>query len=213
MKALRNPESIMKIPAHWLAIGVMALSLGITGCKHEPQRLTNIGGTGPGQIPDDKGNVLGNAPRTGDSTLVTPTPPRETDTGHPAAPGDWDNPDKWTQNPGEFKDQTVYFDFDKVNVRPSEVGKLKDVARRMKTFRNKALYIQGHCDERGTEEYNRSLGDRRALSIREFLVKEGLDPNMMPTISFGEDKPVEPGHNEAAWSKNRRGEMILLTPR
>jgi peptidoglycan-associated lipoprotein len=79
-------------------------------------------------------------------------------------------------------------------------------------FRGKALRIEGHCDERGTEEYNRSLGDRRALSIREKLVQLGLDPEMLPTISFGEEKPVDPGHNEAAWSRNRRGELILLSP-
>lgn len=73
--------------------------------------------------------------------------------------------------------------------------------------------MDGHCDERGTEEYNRSLGERRAQGIREFLAREGVDASRVRTISFGEDKPVETGHNEAAWSKNRRGEFILLTPR
>ena len=95
-------------------------------------------------------------------------------------------------------------------MKPSEVEKLKEVARRMKNFQGKALRIEGHCDERGTEEYNRALGDRRAQAVREFLAGEGLDPSMMPTLTFGEDKPVDPGHNEAAYSRNRRGALVLL---
>ena len=71
----------------------------------------------------------------------------------------------------EFKDQTVYFEFDKSTIKPGEISKLEEVVRRMKGFPGKALRVEGHCDERGTEEYNRSLGDRRALSIREKLVQ------------------------------------------
>ena len=130
--------------------------------------------------------------------------------GLSAAKGDFSN---WIENRDEFKGQTIYFEFDKSTIKPSEVGKLEEVARKMKTqFQGKALRIEGHCDERGTEEYNRSLGDRRALSIREKLVALGLNPEMVPTVSFGEDKPADLGHAEAAWSKNRRGELILLSP-
>jgi len=97
-------------------------------------------------------------------------------------------------------------------VKPSEISKLKEVARRMKTFPGKALRIEGHCDERGTEEYNRSLGDKRAQSIREFLASEGFSAELMPTTTYGEDKPADPGHSEAAFAKNRRGELVLLSP-
>src|SRR5262249_39277043 len=121
--------------------------------------------------------------------------------------------DDWTPNRDEFRAQTVYFDFDKSIIKPSEVSKLDEVARRMKSsFQGKALRIEGHCDERGTEEYNRALGDRRALSVREKLVSLGLDPEMLPTITYGEEKPADPGHNEAAWAKNRRAELVLLSP-
>jgi peptidoglycan-associated lipoprotein len=90
---------------------------------------------------------------------------------------------------------------------------LEEVARRMKSnFQGKALLVEGHCDERGTEEYNRSLGDRRALSVREKLAQLGLDAEIVHTISFGEEKPIDPGHNDAAWSANRRGELILCSP-
>ena len=76
-----------------------------------------------------------------------------------------------------------------------------------------ALLIEGHCDERGTEEYNRALGERRADGLREALVKQGVSADRIATRSFGKDKPVDPGHNEAAFSKNRRGEFILLHPK
>jgi peptidoglycan-associated lipoprotein len=112
-----------------------------------------------------------------------------------------------------FRDQTVYFAFDRADVRPSEVSKLERVASEMKsTHAGKALRIEGHCDERGTEEYNRSLGEKRAASVRETLVRLGMNPAMIQTISMGEEHPAVPGHDEAAWSKNRRGEIILLSP-
>lgn len=196
-----------------IAILAMAASLGLTGCNKKGQKLTSIPGTGPGAIVDDPQT----RPRIPDSNpfpganpagpgIVSQVDPNQ---GYKAAIGDWD---KWFANPNEFKDQTVYFDFDKATVKPSEVGKLKEVVRRMKSFPGKALRIEGHCDERGTEEYNRTLGDRRAQSIREFLVKEGFSADMMPTITYGEDKPADPGHTDAAFIKNRRGELILLSP-
>jgi peptidoglycan-associated lipoprotein len=147
---------------------------------------------------------------TGNTGVVPFDPTKGGGTGIAAAKGDFSN---WTENRDEFSAQTIYFDFDKNVIKASEVGKLEEVAGRMKNnFKGKALRIEGHCDERGTEEYNRALGDRRALSIREKLVQLGLDPEMLPTISFGEDKPADPGHNEAAFAKNRRGELILLSP-
>ncbi|HEY3165808.1 MAG TPA: OmpA family protein, partial [Candidatus Binatia bacterium] len=91
--------------------------------------------------------------------------------------------------------------------------KLERVASEMKSAHaGKALRIEGHCDERGTEEYNRSLGERRAQSVREYLVRLGMNPTMIQTISMGEERPAVSGHDEAAWSKNRRGELVLLTP-
>ena len=75
------------------------------------------------------------------------------------------------------------------------------------------LLIEGHCDERGTEGYNMALGERRALSIRELLVSLGVPSERVHTVSFGKDRPADPGHNEAAWSKNRRAEFILVLPR
>ena len=74
------------------------------------------------------------------------------------------------------------------------------------------MRVEGNCDERGTAEYNRALGDRRAQVVREELNTLGIDPTRVDTISYGFDKPSVQGHDEAAWSKNRRDEFILLTP-
>jgi len=111
-----------------------------------------------------------------------------------------------------FKGDTVYFDFDKATIKSGETSKLDSIASRMKSMQGKALRIEGHCDERGTEEYNRSLGERRAQALREYLVRAGMDAQMIDTISYGEDRPAVPGHNEAAFSKNRRGEFVVLEP-
>lgn len=111
-----------------------------------------------------------------------------------------------------FKSDTVYFEFDKSTIKASETHKLDSIASRMKRYAGKALRIAGHCDERGTEEYNRSLGDRRALAVREYLVRGGVDYQMIDPVSFGEEHPAVQGHNEAAWSKNRRAEFVLLEP-
>jgi peptidoglycan-associated lipoprotein len=87
------------------------------------------------------------------------------------------------------------------------------VAKHLKGKPTDLLLIEGHCDERGTEEYNRSLGERRALALRDALGKLGVSGDRIRTLSFGEDKPADAGHNEAAWTKNRRGEFILLVPK
>jgi len=195
-----------------------ALSLTGFGCRKGLDKTTHIPkGANPtvaGDVPSgptDVGPGTPPGPTTGvDNTGVGSTGLPKSSEGIAAAKGDFTN---WIENRDEFKAQTVYFDFDKSNVKPGEVAKLEEVARRMKSsFQGKALRVEGHCDERGTEEYNRSLGDRRANTIREKLVELGLSADLIPTISFGEDKPAETGHDDAAWKKNRRGELILLSP-
>jgi peptidoglycan-associated lipoprotein len=81
----------------------------------------------------------------------------------------------------------------------------------MKANQAKAVLVEGNCDERGTEEYNRSLGERRALAVREELIRLGIPPTDVDTISYGKDRPAEQGHDEAAWKKNRRDDFIVLT--
>jgi peptidoglycan-associated lipoprotein len=82
----------------------------------------------------------------------------------------------------------------------------------MKANAQNALEVDGHCDERGTEEYNRSLGERRALALREELIRLGVNGELIDTVTYGKDRPAEAGHDEAAWKKNRRGEFLVETP-
>ncbi len=108
---------------------------------------------------------------------------------------------------GQFP--AVLFDFDSARIRPSEETKLEAVAAYLKANPGK-LVVEGHCDERGTAEYNRALGERRAIAARDELVKLGADSSRMSTISYGKDRPADPGHDEAAWGKNRRCEFVVV---
>jgi peptidoglycan-associated lipoprotein len=108
---------------------------------------------------------------------------------------------------------SVHFAYDSSVIRHGEESKLQSVAAALQSDRSAKLTIEGNCDERGTEEYNRSLGDRRALAAREALAKLGVDPARIRTISYGKDKPVDSGHEESAWSQNRRDDFVLLHPK
>lgn len=118
----------------------------------------------------------------------------------------------WIENPDQFKADTIHFAFDSSVVRSADKSKVAEVADYLKGNPQVAVRVEGNCDERGTEEYNRSLGERRALAAREVIVGLGIDPTRVDTVSYGEDKPVAEGHNEDAWKQNRRDDFILLTP-
>lgn len=113
----------------------------------------------------------------------------------------------------KFKADTVYFDLDRATIKTSEESKLQDVANFFKTESPDAIIVEGNCDERGTEKYNLSLGERRALAVREYLANLGMDPQRIKTVTYGASKPVATGHNEGSWSKNRRGDIVLVTPK
>lgn len=104
---------------------------------------------------------------------------------------------------------TVYFDFDRFTIRDDMQSVFEKNAEWLKKNSNVKIQIEGHCDERGTNEYNIALGERRAQSIREYLVNYGINPSRLSTISYGEEKPVAPGHDEDSWTKNRRGEFVI----
>ena len=104
--------------------------------------------------------------------------------------------------------KTIYFDFDRAEVRSDARRTLKSNASTIKDNRNwGTVTVEGHCDERGSEEYNLALGDRRASAVRRYLVDLGVQSSRLRTVSFGEDKPAVRGHNEAAWRYNRRSEF------
>lgn len=202
-----------------LVLASLVLAVAAVGCKKNPKNITTIPGAtergpaSPGTANPISGRPAGGAPITpgdrvnqgglgsgalGDSTLPTDVGGR---------------PDNAAEDRASLGSQTVYFDFDRFAIKQSEMPKLAEVANFLKSNPNKMLKIEGNCDERGTEEYNRSLGERRANSAREYLIqKHQIDPNRITTVSYGEDKPADPGHTEDAWGKNRRDEFVVLTP-
>jgi len=101
----------------------------------------------------------------------------------------------------------IFFDYDKSDIRPDQMEVLQTDAQILKGIGNR-VQIQGHCDERGTEEYNLALGDRRARMVREYLNSLGIDAARLATISYGESRPFATQHNEAAWSENRRAHFV-----
>jgi len=110
-------------------------------------------------------------------------------------------------NRGQFA--PVQFGFDRFDVSASEMPKVQAVASAMRGSRNE-LIIAGFTDERGTAEYNRGLGERRALAVREALIAQGISGGRIQTVSFGAEMPVDPGSNEAAWAANRRAEFGVI---
>ena len=105
----------------------------------------------------------------------------------------------------------IYFDFDKYEVRSGEAEILKENAAILKKYPSAKIQIEGHCDERGTIEYNLALGERRANSVKKYLISLGIPENRISTISYGEEKPLDPRHTEDAWAKNRRAHTIVLS--
>ncbi len=106
-----------------------------------------------------------------------------------------------------FKD--LYFDYDKSDIRPEGKLVLENISGWLGSHSAKHLLIEGHCDERGTKEYNLALGEQRALSVRRYLSGLGIEPKRLHTISYGEERPAVQGHSESAWSKNRRAHFLI----
>ena len=103
----------------------------------------------------------------------------------------------------------IHFDFDKYDIRPEDVTILRENAALLKKYPNVKVQIEGHCDERGTIEYNLALGERRATSTKNYLVSLGISADRISTITFGKEKPLDPGHHEEAWAKNRRAHTVI----
>jgi len=105
----------------------------------------------------------------------------------------------------------IHFDFDKYDIRPVDEAVLKENAVFLKNNPNLKVQIEGHCDERGTAEYNLALGERRANNTKKYLVFLGIPSDRISTISFGKERPLDKGHHEEAWTKNRRAHIVVLS--
>lgn len=109
----------------------------------------------------------------------------------------------------DVKFDNVLFDYDSFQIRGSEIAKIEKVAEYLKGNPRIRLVAEGSCDERGSREYNMSLGEQRAGAVRAHLVGIGIEPERIQTKSYGKEKPLNPGHDEKAWSENRRVEAAL----
>ena len=108
--------------------------------------------------------------------------------------------------------QPVYFAFDDYTLSPMSQDSLGRMADYLRTNDSAVVQIEGHADERGSIEYNLALGQRRAQSVKNYLVELGIDPSRLPTMSYGEERPAVTGSDESAWEKNRRAEFVLSNP-
>ena len=186
----------------------LAATLATTGCKHTPMKVTPIPGSqapivGPGS---GDPNTLPNANPI-DPNAVPGTGPG------PMATADANLFDGMIKDPAALAAYTIHFAFDSAAIKKSEDANISAVASALSGSASDKLLIEGNCDERGTDEYNRALGERRALAAREALAKHGISPDRIRTLSNGKDKPADTGHDDAAWAKNRRDEFILLHPK
>jgi peptidoglycan-associated lipoprotein len=109
----------------------------------------------------------------------------------------------------EFQNQDIYFDFDKYDLRTDARATLDRKASFLNQNSSVRVQIEGHTDDRGTAEYNLALGERRANAAKQYLTTAGISAGRLSTISYGEERPLDPGHNEAAWAKNRRDHFVI----
>ena len=181
-----------------------AIALTVAGCKYDD--AAEDGALNGGGANDGQSNVA----QSSDIDTVEGTGGAVTDEDGMAAtelPFDKD-PNYVRCTDVEF--EPVYFGFDASNLAPSELAKIETVAQHLKDNADRVVIVEGNCDERGSNEYNLSLGDLRAISIRDYMATLGIAAERMQTKSYGEEKPAVSGSGEEAWSKNRRGEFAIF---
>lgn len=189
---LDDKEDTLKFARIFLTLlFVVAMAFSMTACKKKPPTIE------PSTPPP--------------STGVQETKPEQ------SAP-----PSVTPMQEGEFTDavaeectrqlQPVFYDYNKSDVREDQIAALQNNARVLKTGQcaPASVLLEGHCDERGTDEYNLALGERRAKAAKDYLVSLGIAEGRMSTISYGESKPFSEGHNEEAWQQNRRAHFLAL---
>lgn len=145
----------------------------------------------------------GSATDTARITVNTPAPAAE------AAPPPRNAPNVTAEELFERNVKTIYFDYDKADIKPDQMSVLQGNASWLKSNPNVRFTIEGHCDERGSEEYNLALGDRRANAVKEYLVAQGVSANRIMTVSYGEERPVCREETEECFAKNRRAAFTL----
>ncbi len=206
----------MRLPSrlHMLfAVAVLGGSLALAGCPKSPEvaqsRPVPIGpavATSPGSVggagaPGAAGSAGSSA---GEIAVTRPTPPAETAlAGRPGAGA------AGTAAAGVSPLKDVFFEYDKAAINADQRVALNDNVNWLKANSRAKIVIEGHCDERGTAEYNLGLADRRTKALRDYLVSAGIAADRIGTISYGKERPFVIGHDENAWKMNRRGHFAI----
>ncbi len=157
-------------------------------------------------------DIAPTAPASVPETSMTPTPAGEGQGGTDQDSENSPPPSSLTQQPEKPEAASVFFDYNRYNLRPDQITVLEKTAQLMKTYPEIDILIEGHCDERGVEEYNLALGESRAGMVRTYLVELGIDSSRITTVSYGESLPYSFGNDEASWSLNRRAQIWILPP-
>lgn len=188
-----------------MVVSLVVLSVLLAGCAKRPA-TTQASAPAPagtaGSAPSGAGSAGGPVAQPGPTGgMQQPSGPTaaEAPTPRPA-------PREFTAIP-ELRD--INFDFDRYDIRPADANILDANAAWLKTNPGHLVLIEGHCDERGTNEYNLALGERRAKAAMNYLVSQGVQASRITIISYGEERPLCAEHNEACWAKNRRAHFLV----
>lgn len=172
----------------YLSLGVIVVlacaMVSMSGCRRAPKKGGTVSGLPPGGIEGEAG--------TYDSALGAGDLPARA-AGEKIDPG--------------ITFENVLFGYDQATLDPAERAKADAVAEYLKANSKVGVLVSGHCDERGSSEYNMALGERRALAVRAYLVQLGIDGALVQTVSYGKEQPLDPGHGEEAWRLNRRAQF------
>jgi len=192
-----------------IPVGVLVASFALLGCPKRPEVIQAAPApAGPGAAMAPAPTPTPAPPPVAEAP-VTPRPaPAETPAPTPAPPPPAQAaPPPSVPAPTPLQD--VFFDFDKSAVRSDQNAALTENANWLKAHPGAKLTIEGHCDERGTAEYNLALGERRAKAVKDYLVAAGIPADRIATLSYGKERPFVLGHDESAWKWNRRGHIVV----
>jgi peptidoglycan-associated lipoprotein len=194
------------------AIGFLAMALALAGCPKRPEVIQAApapAGPPAATIPAPPPPAPAPAPMV-EAPVVRPAPPAEAPVAPPTpppAPAPAPAPAAAVPAPSPLKD--AFFNYDKSSIRDDQKAALNDNVGWLKVNTGAKVLVEGHCDERGTAEYNLALGERRAKAVKDYFVAAGIPADRVSTISYGKERPFVLGHDESAWKWNRRAHFVL----
>jgi peptidoglycan-associated lipoprotein len=189
-------------------IGVLMASIALFGCPKRPEVIQ----AAPAPAGPPAATIPAPPPPTPEPPRVVeapPPPPAPAPAPAPVAPPPAPAPAPAPPAPEPAPLTDIFFDYDKSAIRDDQKAALNDNVNWLKANPGAKLTVEGHCDERGTAEYNLALGDRRAKAVKDYLIAAGVAADRIAAVSYGNERPFVLGHDESAWKWNRRGHMVI----